>query len=87
MTQCLITFWLFYSMNEGLAPSANCWNALMNTEFVLFRCLINLNRNHRQGRIVEPDVSALPCERGKAAVKDSYEIQLTQRQISFSLLP
>lgn len=37
--------------------------------------------------ISEPYMSALPCEQGKAAAKDSYEIQLTHQQLSFSLLP
>lgn len=35
----------------------------------------------------DSNVSTLPCEQGKAAAKDSYEIQLTHQQLSFSLLP
>lgn len=44
-------------------------------------------KNHWQETILKPNMSTLPCERSKAAAKDSYEIQLTHQQLSFSLLP
>lgn len=43
--------------------------------------------NNWQERFHKSYMSTLPCERGKAAAKDSYEIQLTHQQLSFSLLP
>lgn len=41
-------------------------------------------KNHWQETILKPNMA---CERSKAAAKDSYEIQLTHQQLSFSLLP
>lgn len=69
--------------------------SLLSMEMLFFppcSCRINKDgkKNHRQQRVLKLNVSTLRCEPGEAAAaaaKDSYEIQLTHRRLSFSPLP